>query len=306
MKACVGALHSSSLQGLLLALANVLWLKNRAQPEQGISQDLESLHSFEAILQEFQAKGENLIMKRRRDYNSGLPINRLPTESLIEIFLSTLRGARKMDNFSGLPNIKNHYQQLRIITEVSFGWAALVYGTPSLWHVVHSENPASLQVKALSRSKWALPDIFYRGSGVADEPSLQRFIEHVDRWRSLDYRSGGGGTGLGLLTGICAPRLESLSLHHMAPSVMEAGLLVEKMDRLRHLSLSGCSISWNSGLLSGLNTLALSHLGAAAPSLDRLLGMLQSSPALIRLQLSSLTPEARIRSSTTLNAGAAE
>ncbi|KAG8983447.1 hypothetical protein FRB94_008425 [Tulasnella sp. JGI-2019a] len=65
-------------------------------------------------------------------------------------------------------------------------------------------------------------------------------------------------------------------------------LFTSKPIRLRHISLSVCSIPWDSGLFSGLKTLELHKLVKEGPSFDQFISFLHASPGLVRISLEEL------------------
>ncbi|KAG9038290.1 hypothetical protein FRB95_002251 [Tulasnella sp. JGI-2019a] len=227
------------------------------------------------------------------------PIYQLPDDILLDILLLVLRDttASQRDKCLG---------ELMLVCPQ---WKALS-DTPSLWAHVSSYQSLSAMKKSLSKSKGALLDIVYTSYASELESEWSKrmetndlFLKSVHRWRSFEFRGSAQVSRRGMrldavfmdcLRCVTAPNLDSISLRSPV-SVSFRRLFVTKPDRLRHISLKGCLIPWDSGLFSGLETLELYASEKGEHSLNGFIQFLQVSPGLVKLSIENWKPEWDLR-----------
>ncbi|KAG8991674.1 hypothetical protein FRB94_012318 [Tulasnella sp. JGI-2019a] len=115
---------------------------------------------------------------------------------------------------------------------------------------------------------------------------MDRATAAIDRWRSLKYESILNlelDPRIHKLTKVSAPNLGKLTV--VFRERVKIDLFGGKADRLRYVELHKLSVPWNSGMLSGLQTLILRDLGDSGPSEDEVINIIRASPALVKLSL---------------------
>ena len=204
------------------------------------------------------------------------------------------------------------------VTHVCRLWRQVALSDPSLWRTIVFDLGAEWAEEMLARSKAAL--IFYRRDlsfqprisrerTLDDEVTLRKHLSHV-RQLVLSGNPEFLEPAVRALT-TPAPHLESLELLRNAPQFRELcitlppDMFAHKAPKLRHVTLFGCAVPWDSSLFRDLTHLDIrvppvvpfprSAPAArtdllAIPSLDRLLSILDAMPLLQVLSLGNCLP----------------
>lgn len=212
-------------------------------------------------------------------------IHHLPEELLIKIFLHLSNPLEDCSyNFD--------------LAGVSRQWAAIVFNTPLLWTNIHSTQSEPGYRTALKRSKESPLDIVYREQPYRPEESARAFVaaicEEAGRWRSIRVEVNGQPSNAVEWFFRTLPKLPATV--HLETLCIECNLAGQnrasledafngQTPRLRHLSITGLPILWNSRLLRNLQTLKLSYLDILGPSASQVAKILQDCPKLVELNL---------------------
>ena len=225
-------------------------------------------------------------LKYRR--NALVPISRLPTETLAEIF-SLLPGSGNED----VPYLEWIY-----VTHVCHRWREIALNSPYLWnHITFTELTLDAITEILARAKMSPLSL----EGRIDIWRADRFIAfwrqleaHISHTRHLNF-SGDFQRVLERLVSP-APALTSLSLTYPRPCYSPPQDIPDSLfngtaPKLTHLDLLGTSIGWKSPLLKGLQTLKVSTPSAVEmPTLGDWLDALNEMSQLKTLILNNASP----------------
>ena len=228
-------------------------------------------------------------LKYRR--NALVPISRLPTETLVEIFSLLPSPAH---NSEYVP-----YLEWICITHVCHRWREIALSFPYLWNHIHFTKLTLAGItEILARAKMSPlhieADIFPWKEAQLD--AFGRQLEaHISHTRHLTI-SGECHTLLGRLLSP-APALVSLSLTESyrlsvsPPCIIPGSLFSGTAPKLTRLELLGCSIGWKSPLLKGLQTLKMvTPTAREMPTLEDWLDALNEMFQLKSLILDNATP----------------
>jgi hypothetical protein len=204
------------------------------------------------------------------------------------------------------------------VTHVCRHWRQVALSDPNLWRTITFDLGAEWAEEMLERSKATLicysrdlsfqPRVSRRRS-LDDEVTLRKHLSHVRRL-VLSGNPESLAPAVRALT-TPAPRLESLELLRNAPQFPEScitlpsDLFAHDSPKLRHVTLYGCAVPWDSPLFRDLTHLdirippvvpsppsppaAQSDL-LSIPTLDRLLSILEAMPSLQVLTLGNCLP----------------
>lgn len=203
-------------------------------------------------------------------------------------------------------------------THVCRYWRQVALADPNLWRTIVFDLGAEWAEEMLARSKATL--IFYsrdlsfqprisRRRSLDDEVTLRKHLSHVRRLVLSGSPESLEPAVRALTTP--APHIESLELLRNAPHFRELcitlppDIFAHKAPKLRHVTLFGCTVPWDSSLFHDLTHLDIrvppvvpfprSAPAAqtdilAVPSLDRLLSILEAMPSLEILTLGNCLP----------------
>jgi hypothetical protein len=204
---------------------------------------------------------------------------RLPQEVLSSIFMESLPVGYSS---------KSYYERLRTLCLVSRGFNTLIENDPSFWAQFHAEMSGEALTKLLTKSKGCLLDLKVSQDLGCTPEFVEQILPHARRWRSLflefdkyDHQHPKGPKSL-----LEVP-LQNLEVIHINsdPPIVLANFLAGTAPRLIDVRLRAVSIPWHESLLSGLQKLVLIDITWNAPSVERLVEILASSPALEEFSL---------------------
>ncbi|KAG9011523.1 hypothetical protein FRB94_008092 [Tulasnella sp. JGI-2019a] len=179
------------------------------------------------------------LANQRRQVNSLQPVSQIPEEVISFVLENAVEK-------------RYYFRDLQCLASVSFGWAALIKDSSSLWTVVLSTFPIPAQLMALKRSKDSALEAGCKAGELTGRNMdfIDRVAVHLQRWRSavlfvhtIDR--------IAPLCASAAPLLNNLTVRVSSvasdrPCVV-IGFFEGKAERLRHLTLERCWIPWNSG-----------------------------------------------------------
>ena len=237
----------------------------------------------------------------------GYPINRLPNELLITIFILFVQDLDQ-DDVEGEHKLC-HWRPV-VLSHVSHQWRVLALSTSCLWSsiVLSKASRVSAVDHFMAHAGTSAIDIF--ASGINDNQLTQHAAlvssEYLPRWRTVAITTSGPSPMVALLQSLYEPvmftRLSTLKLSLVLPCHHEGtpfhSLLPHPDDRfpaLRHVQLVEvpvCSVPI--GIFRNIHTLELSNPKQDSNPLTRLhpslLNVLSTSGCLERLILSDFTP----------------
>ena len=229
-------------------------------------------------------------LKFRR--NALVPISRLPTETLAEIF-SLLPGSGNED----VPYLAWIY-----VTHVCHRWREIALNSPYLWnHITFTELTLDGITEILARAKMSplhLEGRMYNWS-VKRLNAFRRQLEaHISHARHLNF----SGEFQHVLKRLVSPApvlvslsLTSLRLRYLSPQDIPNSLFNGSAPKLTRLELLGTSIGWKSPLLKGLQTLKVSTPSAEEmPTLGDWLDALNEMSQLKTLILNNANPTSSV------------
>ena len=234
-------------------------------------------------------------LKSRRNELS--PISRLPVEMLANIFKFSLTEddsywqARRPESWTNFSQVSQH-------------WRFSALSAPGLWTNIPVNYPRWAQ-EMLERSKMANLTIRYR---YPFEPAAPTTIETVrsclsemNRVEKIEFTQ----TPELILEKYfrdlpkSAPQLHSLCIMPYSQQVFSIHEdFLYDTERLQHVELFNCKISWDSRLLTGLTHLYLENSLMENSSIIQVLHALQRMPALTVLHLDDSIPDDSVGVST--------
>ncbi|KAG8992483.1 hypothetical protein FRB94_011587 [Tulasnella sp. JGI-2019a] len=222
--------------------------------------------------------------------NSQTPINRLPDELLVKIFVITLAVDLPRDYLSGLVSL-----QL-----VSKDWNRIFFEIPSLWAQISTSYSDRANRAAILRSKESSLRVDYHDLSFMGRNGRENSVAFVDvvsreayRWRSAEFHVRHKAT-LDLLHSLIllsVPRLEELIIDcYLMDEELQMGESIDIFsggaNHLRHIQLENFPIPWRSQLLSQLETLKISgSRRRPGPSTSEIADILRRCPELRTFQL---------------------
>ncbi|KAG8993413.1 hypothetical protein FRB94_010816 [Tulasnella sp. JGI-2019a] len=263
-------------------------LKDESQEVQDLgSLDISTLTSKQALesdikyMETYSKMVNQRLANQCRQFNSLQPIYQIPEEVLLKVISFVLERAVAKCYY---------FRDLHRLASVSFGWAALIKNSPSLWAVARSVYPAPAQSLALKKSKDSALEVVCKAAEVIrrNPDFIDRVAVHLQRWGSavLFVHT------IDLIAPLCAssaPLLNDLTIRVNSDTSDRPGVVMDlfggKAERLRHLALERCWIPWDSGILSGLETLDLMNMKCQGPSLPHFISVLKSSPNLTTFRI---------------------
>ena len=205
------------------------------------------------------------------------------------------------------------------VTHVCRRWRQIALSDPNLWTTIVFDLCAEWTEEMLARSKAALidysrdlsfqPRISTRRS-LGDEVALRKHLSHVRRL-VLSGNPDSLAPAVRALA-ISAPHLELLELLQSVPQLRElcitlpSDLFAHDAPKLRHVTLIGCAVPWDSPIFHDLTHLdirippvvpfprtaapAAQYDLLSIPTLERLLSILEAMPSLQVLSLGNCLP----------------
>ncbi len=204
------------------------------------------------------------------------------------------------------------------ITHVCRHWRQVALSDPTLWRTIVFDLGTEWAEEMLARSKATLisycRDLSFRprvsrGRSVDDELTLRKHLSHIQRLVLSGHPDTLAPAVRALTTP--APYLESLELYRDASLLhgfcitLPYDLFAHKAPNLRHVTLVGCAVPWDSPCFRDLTLIdiripppspSMSPAPAAQtdlpliPTLDRLLSILEAAPSLQELSLANCLP----------------
>lgn len=240
-----------------------------------ITYDDDVVASLEALRRVIEAHRT----QKKRSRNALLKVHRLPVEVLVDILHKSLRHNR---------NEASYYRRVSKLSTVSFLWYNIIQNT--WFHISNMHHPTA-NFKALQKSKNHAIDVHFPSSWESEASSKQPLLietacDHIERWQSVVL--GIPPTKL-LLDRLQAP---APKLHWIDIAISPAyprviNLFSGQTRSLRNLRISGLSIPWNSGMLSGLRSLVIRR-PLHGPPLSELTQILLKNPRLGTLILEDI------------------
>ncbi|KAG8939181.1 hypothetical protein FRC04_006843 [Tulasnella sp. 424] len=236
------------------------------------------------------AEAQSQIAALQSRQNQLLPIHRLPVEVLSIILAMTLR-------------LKHHHKERTKLLLVCRAWSNIINENPStFWTTLSAEDPVTQRARLL-RKAGQMPVTIVTGSHYASYQAGKDFVKYIKSndipFRELVVRAWGDGV-MEAVSANClaapAPHLRSLHLEVREgwelggedPNSERLWMFSGVAPSLKSVRLSGVSIPWNSAILQNLLSLTLEcpmFRAVEPPSIEEILGILRSCPALQSLIL---------------------
>ncbi|KAG9041320.1 hypothetical protein FS837_012419 [Tulasnella sp. UAMH 9824] len=217
----------------------------------------------------------------------------VPPELLIIIFEAFLSIVDPMSlDWKGA--CKEYIESLFSLRLVSRTWRDILDDTPSVWVVLTSTVPLSVNHTNITRSGGA-PLIIHFGDLGDSFVQPEEFAKLVgpirDRWKEVCVDEGARTAALKCLTSP-TPMLETVRLH----TYLRSGAISQPLELLggetrniRHLDLHGSIVNWNRSTFHGLKHLRLAYVDRYGLTMDMILEILADSPDLEYLYIDSMT-----------------
>lgn len=238
-------------------------------------------------------RGEPL-QRPLRPHGNSTPIDHIPTELLVYIFLLVRDVSRN------LAWLKLSY--------VSRYWRDIALGTPLLWTSIPVEKGPSFLSACLERSGDVLVDVVSRRFVLTADPLLDVIRHHARRCRTLQLPAFNNEAAAQLLADVVAPAisLKYLVLQVQTPSnnytIPQLALPDRDWTALRSLHLKGIALPRSTSPMSGLTSLKLFDVIAGnSVSLEALLDSMAGCPQLAHLTIFDSCPSALKDDSMTIH-----
>jgi F-box-like len=224
-------------------------------------------------------------LKSRRNELS--PISRLPTELLCNIFSVSILW---------IPNSPKPNLNWANFSQVSQHWRSLALGAPELWTNIPLSYPRWAQ-EMLIRSKMA--KLIIRSGNSWKPKTIETIISclyEMNRVGEIDISFAPGSVLEEIFRDLpkSAPQLRTLRIGSRLSTGTAFSIhedFLHDTERLQHVELFNCKISWDSRLLTGLTRLTLEDSLKANSSINQFLHALQRMPALTELRLENSIPD---------------
>ncbi|KAG9044446.1 hypothetical protein FS837_008119 [Tulasnella sp. UAMH 9824] len=208
----------------------------------------------------------------KREKNPLLPINQLPTELLVDIFIATIgAGSRRIYN-------------LKVLASVAWRWDTTIKHTPMLWATLDSRMPPKLVKIAIQRSGdlpltiraycglrwWSTDsDMETRNASTSDEDHmafLTTIFPKLARWKHARLKLGTAMPDLMQNLEQPAPLLEkfSMKIQHgwEGPQV---DLFRGHCPSLTEIDISGFNVPWSSRIFQNLLSISIGEVWHHGP-----------------------------------------
>ncbi|KDQ61417.1 hypothetical protein JAAARDRAFT_171604, partial [Jaapia argillacea MUCL 33604] len=236
------AIHTSLLQKM--AQHNAFLSDNNHQSDPDIASiDSDIATHLESIRQ--------LCTKR----NSLVPISRLPSEVLANIFIQY---AKKKEASLGYP-LRRPKVWWIAITYVCRHWREVAVATPSLWCSLPFHRPKWVP-EMIIRSKMAPLEVIVTSPSSRLIPQIRMALVHMSRIQDLVLEMKPSDLKT-LPLSSPAPLLNSVRIcNRITPDgfPLPKDVFGFVTPSLRRLDLTGCTLSWDSPMFSGLTSLSVS------------------------------------------------
>ncbi|KAG8978227.1 hypothetical protein FRB90_008548 [Tulasnella sp. 427] len=236
--------------------------------------------------------GPSTDMSDIKHHNSLAPINCLPPELLLDIFVLVIGAWRDYLTYPPDPNA--YYAALRSLRLVACGWSLIINNAPIFWIYIDPFAPEVEWRMALERSQDMLLEVDCMSDHRRARDRLPRsFLHQLPRLsqrfgylnvREIDLEelvnTGAKMTGLASLSveNVHSPRLEE------APWTR---YLLSSTPNIRKVTLKNCSFDWPDPGWTNLEALYMEiSMSAQSLNLEKILKILSASPGLKDLDLS--------------------
>lgn len=267
----------------------------RVDPESPVD---ESLRILDGLIQAAHAR--KAALKRGR--NSAVLIEQLPDEILLVIF----KAFCYYDE-----DITTYYKELRVLRLVCHRWAHLILSSPTMWNEIPLQwDRASTNdvIRALENSNDAVISIHARleGCGYIEEVNfVLQVLPHAGRWSGLYLETEGDAESFAPFLTAPAAGLKTLELQlneeHRSPLYRtQVPLFAHTAVRLNTLTLTRCTLPWDSIRFDRLTSLTLTDVPIENTEIIRLLC---GAPVLARVSLAHSTTNVstRVADTTTMS-----
>ncbi|KAG9034911.1 hypothetical protein FS837_002084 [Tulasnella sp. UAMH 9824] len=215
--------------------------------------------------------------RARQLRNALLPIQQLPTEVVALVLRMAVAPFREE---------MHYYTILQQISGVCHRFRQIIHGTPTFWSRIDSSDPPHIVDEALKRSAVHALDVRYE-YGMSLDIFTQKVAPHIGRCRKveMDDHFMLNLEHMQKFLALPAPHLEQLILRSRmsVPGFLGEEICVEQATRLKELEIRGIPCRWEAAAFRGLESLRISH--AYFQSFNQILGLLNHSPCLLRLEL---------------------
>ncbi|KAG8947673.1 hypothetical protein FRC00_008994 [Tulasnella sp. 408] len=228
------------------------------------------------------------------DSDDGIPQRSridVPPELLIIIFQAFVPIVDPMSLEWNGP-CKLYMKSLFSLRRVSRTWRDILDNTPSVWVVLTSTVPLSVNHASITCSGNAPLTIHFgdlNGSSIQPDEFIELVGPIRDRWKEVCVDVFSAPTIWNYLASP-APMLETVRLHTLRGSgVPSQGLelLGGETRNIRQLNLRGSIINWNRSTFQGLRDLRLAYVHRYGLTMDMILDILADSPDLEHLYIES-------------------
>ncbi|KAG8944455.1 hypothetical protein FRC04_001767 [Tulasnella sp. 424] len=282
IKGAVSALEAQIMESLR---------SSRSVPESQTARDaLDGLDDETAAWKMVIAEAQSQIAAIKSRQNELLPIYRLPGEVLSLIL------------FMALP-LKGYHEARTKLLLVCRAWFSIIDENPStFWTTLSAEDPLTQRARLL-RKAGQMPITIVTGSRYAGYDASEDFVKYIKSndipFHELIVREWSDKVMEAVFANcLAAPAPQLRSLHVEVrrwwvlggedPNSQHRRMFSGVAPSLKNVRLHGVSIPWNSAILQNLLSLTLespSYRAAGSPSLEQMLGILRSCPALQSLIL---------------------
>ncbi|KAG8944461.1 hypothetical protein FRC04_001773 [Tulasnella sp. 424] len=264
---------------------------SRSVPESQTARDAleDEISAREMVIAEAQSK----IAALKSRQNELLPIHRLPAEVLSAILSMALP-------------LKRHHEERTKLLLVCRTWSSIIDGNPStFWATLSGEDPLTQRARLL-RKAGQMPLTIVAGGQYSSYHGAEDLVKYI-KSNDIPFRElvvgEYSGRGMEVVFANClaapAPQLRSLDLEVGAgwvlggedPNSQHLRMFSGVAPSLKSVRLCGVWIPWNSAILQNLLSLTLEYPDGyrtqvgETPSLEQMLGILRSCPALQSLIL---------------------
>ncbi|KAG8897600.1 hypothetical protein FRC01_011252 [Tulasnella sp. 417] len=235
----------------------------------------------------------HLTIQAKRERNSLLPINQLPTELLVDIFNSSLRTRSR------------RIYDLNAIASVAWRWNRIIKHTPMLWAVLDSTMPMKLVRTALQRAgdfpltikaRWGLKswdtesDLESMRGRTASEDGmtfLTTTLPKLAQWKHAHLKLVTGHLDLKKHLEQPAPLLERFSMDiQFRVGGPHIDLFQGHCPSLTEIDIKGLTVPWSSKIFHNLRSISIGSVWQHCPTVEEVIQLVGSSPRLKHFYIS--------------------
>lgn len=228
------------------------------------------------------------IIQSKRERNSLVPINQLPTELLIDIFGASIGKSSK------------RFEGLHTIASVAWLWNSIVKRAPQLWAVLDSHVSTALLPIILRRAgEFPLTITTQESNAIylsidpdeEQEDSNTTFLKMVlpklGRWKEANLLLESSERDLLDRLEKPAPLLQRFNLEALGFwRVPQVDLFQGQAPRLTDMTLERVPVRWNSNIFRNLRSIWIWGIMECGPTVEEVLQYILSSPRLEYFHLS--------------------